>query len=103
MSEKVLFKDVVPYDTPSSISALRGPASGVIELPLAIYWGPSRRYNLSDRHDLQSAYQALVREGTPEIQEAMLNEKLLRHVWPALMLPERCRRTWERRFPDLRG
>ena len=103
MAERVLFKDVVPYDTPSSLSALRGPASGVIELPLAIYWGPRRLYDLSDCHDLRSAYQALVREGTPDIQEAMLNEKLLRGVWAALMLPERCRRIWEARFPDLRA
>jgi hypothetical protein len=103
MAERVLFKDVVPYDTPSSLSVLRGPASGVIELPLAIYWGPRRLYDLSDCHDLRSAYQALMREGTPDIQEAMLNEKLVRRVWPALMLPERCRRIWESRFPDLRA
>ena len=62
MAERVLFKDVVPYDTPFSLSALRGPASGVIELPLAIYWGPRRLYDLSDCHDLRSAYQALVRQ-----------------------------------------
>jgi hypothetical protein len=42
MADRVLFKDVVPYDTPSSLSALRGPASGMIELPLAIYWGVDR-------------------------------------------------------------
>jgi hypothetical protein len=102
MAERVLFKDVVPYDTPSSLSALKGPAAGVIELPLAIYWGPRRLYDLSDCHDLRSAYQALVREGTPDIQEATLNKKLLRRVWPALMLPERCRHIWESRFPDLR-
>jgi hypothetical protein len=102
MADRVLFKDVVPYDTPSSLSALRGPASGVIELPLAIYWGPRRLYDLSDRHDLRSAYQAVVREGTPDIQHALLNEQLLRRVWSELMLPERCRRIWESRFRDLR-
>lgn len=102
VAEKVLFKDVVPYDTPPSLGALKGRASGVVELPLTIYWGPPRRYDLSDAHDLRSAYQAIVREGTPDVQEAHLNEALLRQVWPDLILPERCRRIWERRFPDLR-
>lgn len=101
MAERILFKDVVPYDTPSSLAALRGPAHGALELPLAVDWGPQRRYDLSQRHDVEAAYQALVREGTPQIQEALLNETVLRRVWPALMLPERCRDTWERRFPDL--
>jgi hypothetical protein len=103
VTKKILFKDVVPYDTPSSLDALNGPASGEIELPLAIYWGPRRRYALSDDRDLRSAYQALVRDGTTQAQEDMLNEVLLLRVWSALVLPERCRRIWEDRFPNLRA
>ncbi len=54
-----------------------------------------------DPADVETAYQAIVRDGTTVHQEALLNEELLRSLWPELMLPERCRRTWEDRFPDL--
>ena len=98
---RVLYKDIVPYDTPTSLDVLRGPATGVLDLPITVYWGPRQRFDLRDPADLETAYQALVREGTTADQEALLNEKLLRQLWPELMLPERCRRTWEDRFPDL--
>jgi hypothetical protein len=98
---RVLYKDTIPYETPSSLHALRGPASGVIELPPAVHWGPKRLYNLGNPHDTVAAYQSLVREGTPDIQEELLNAAVLRHAWPDLMLPQRCRHVWESRFPDL--
>ena len=98
---RVLYKDIVPYDTPTSLDALRGPATGVLDLPITVYWGPRQRFDLQDPADVETAYQALVREGTTAHQEALLNEELLRRLWPELMLPERCRRTWEDRFPDL--
>jgi hypothetical protein len=103
MAEKVRFTDVVPYDTPSSIAALRGPEAGSIELPLSVYWGPARSFDLADPHDLRSAYQALVREGSSAAQEQLLNAELLQHVWSSLRLPQRCRNIWETRFPVLRS
>jgi len=98
---RVLYKDIVPYDTPTSLDSLRGPATGVLDLPITVYWGPRQRFDLQEAADLETAYQALVRDGTTADQEALLNEGLLRRLWPELMLPERCRRTWEDRFPDL--
>lgn len=100
---KVLRKDTIPYDTPLSLRALRGPDNGVVELPLGVHWGPQRAHDLGDQNDLESAYQALVREGTTDVQEALLNEHLLRIVWPDLVLPERCRMEWESRFPERAG
>lgn len=100
---KVLHRDTIPYDTPSSLRALRGPADGIVELPRSVHWGPQHTYDLGDPSDLESAYQALVREGTTDIQEAFLNERLLRMAWPDLVLPERCRLVWESRFPELVG
>ncbi len=35
MSTRVLYRDVIPYDTPSSLAALGGPAEGVLTLPVA--------------------------------------------------------------------
>mgnify|MGYP003526634990 CR=1 FL=1 len=93
----------IPYDTPSSLRALRGPEFGLIELPVTVHWGPQHTYDLADPSDLESAYQALVREGTTAIQEQFLNERLLRAVWSDLVLPTRCRLTWESCFPDLVG
>lgn len=98
---RVLYKDIVPYDTPTSLDALRGPATGVLDLPITVYWGPRQRFDLQDPADVEAAYQAIVRDGTTVHQEALLHEGLLRRLWPELMLPDRCRRRWEDRFPDL--
>lgn len=101
MTDRVLYKDIVPYDTPTSLDALLGPATGILEVPITVHWGPRRRFDLDDPYDVQAAYRAIVREGTSEIQEQLLNTVVLRRLWGKLMLPERCRQTWEERFPDL--
>lgn len=101
MADRVLYKDIVPYDTPTSLDALRGPATGILEVPITVHWGPRRRFDLDDPYDVQAAYRAIVREGTTEDQEQLLNQDVLRRLWGELMLPERCRQTWEQRFPDL--
>jgi hypothetical protein len=98
---RVLYKDVIPYDTPVSLDALRGPGMGCIELPITVHWGPRRVFDLDEAGQRLSAYQAIVREGTPHVQEALLNPELLRQVWPELMLAVRCRTVWEQRFPCL--
>lgn len=101
MADKILFRDIVPYEVPSSLSALHGPATGVIELPITVHWGPRREFDLGDDGQRRAAYRAIVREGTPDDQERLLNERLLRREWAELVLPERCRATWEAAFPDL--
>lgn len=100
-SGRVLYKDIVPYDTPRSLAALRGPASGILEVPLSVHWGPRRTFNLDDPRDTHAAYRAIIREGTTAIQEELLNAEVLQRLWPELMLPQRCRLTWEEHFPDL--
>ncbi len=101
MVGKVLYRDVVPYDVPSSLDALRGPADGLLELPVTVHWGPRRVFDL-DRPGLRrAAYRAIVREGTTADQEALLNADLLRQAWAELILPERCRALWETTFPEL--
>ncbi len=101
MASKVLYRDVVPYDTPTSLNALRGPATGMLELPISVHWGPHRTYDLSDLDDRVFAYQQLVREGTTADQEALLNADLLRQVWGEMILPERCLALWEDSFDEL--
>lgn len=63
--------------------------------------GPQPQTDLAKRTELTAAYQAIVREGSPEVQEATLNRDLLQVLWPDLNLPSRCRILWEERFPEL--
>lgn len=99
----VLYADVVPYEVPSSLDALRGPSRGVLTLPLHVWWGPSPTFDLGGRADVLTAYRAVVREGRAVDQEALLDRGLLLDVWPELRLPVRCRSTWEGAFPELRA
>lgn len=101
MGSKVLFGDVVPYEVPSSLSALRGPARGHLAVPVTVHWGPRRVFDLDEVAQRRVAYRAIVREGSPVMQEALLNAAVLRREWRQLVLPERCRRTWEDAFPEL--
>jgi len=101
MTTRVLYQDVIPYDTPSSLDALQGPADGVLILPITVHWGPDATADLSTADGLEKAYENVVREGTREQQEELLNADLLRRVWPQLRLPKRCRDIWQSRFPEL--
>jgi len=101
VADHVRYHEVVPYATPRSLDALRGPAEGVLALPRSVYWGPDPSADLATRSGLHKAYRNLIREGSSDLQEALLNAALLRQVWPELALPHRCRALWESRFPDL--
>ena len=101
VTARVLYQDVIPYDTPSSLEALDGPGEGVLVLPITVHWGPEPTADLSTPDGVEKAYEGLVREGTTQQQEALLNAELLRRAWPVLRLPRRCRDLWESRFPDL--
>ena len=101
MSERVLYQDVIPYEMPSSLDALHGPSEGVVTLPLAVYWGPEPTADLSTPHGVEKVYENVVREGTRDVQEVLLNADMLRRIWPQLRLPQRCRNSWEARFPEL--
>lgn len=101
MTDRVLYQDVIPYEMPSSLAALHGPAEGVISLPLTVYWGPDAIADLSTPDGVEKVYENVIREGTSDLQEALLNAGLLCRVWPQLRLPKRCRDSWETRFPEL--
>ena len=101
MTTRVLYQDVIPYDTPASLESLKGPVAGVLILPISVHWGPDASADLSTADGVEKAYENLVREGTRQQQEELLNADLLRQVWPQLRLPKRCRNLWETRFPEL--
>lgn len=98
---RVLFEDVKPYDAPARLADLGGPVTGVLELPLSVYWGPETVFDLADTDDVRSAYQAIVRDGRVVDQVALLACDVLVAVWSGLRLPVRARALWEGRFPEL--
>lgn len=92
----------VTFDLPVSLADLRGPQSGVVELSRGLYWGPELTVDLGNPSDVQRMYQAVIRIGTVDEQTELLDEEILRGVWPNLVLPPPCVKLWETRFPDLR-
>ncbi|EYT63963.1 hypothetical protein H489_0109835 [Curtobacterium flaccumfaciens UCD-AKU] len=97
----MLYQDIKPYDVPVSLVALHGPASGMLALPLDVYWGPDPDADLDTLSGVTKAYQAILREGASEVQEALLNRDVLLRTWDELLLPVRVRLLWESRFPEL--
>lgn len=101
VTDRVLYQDVIPYEMPSSLAALHGPTEGVVSLPLTVHWGPDATGDLSTSEGVEKVYENVIREGTSDLQEALLDSGLLHRVWPQLRLPKRCRDSWEARFPEL--
>lgn len=99
--ERVFYRDIKPYDAPSELADLHGPAAGRVILPLNVYWGPAHNFDLDNESDVVEAYQATLREGRVEDQAKILNPELLVSIWPELLLPVRVRMLWEDRFPAL--
>jgi hypothetical protein len=101
MGSRVLYQDIKPYDVPASLGTLHGPSSGVLILPLDVYWGPDPEADLDTLSGVTKAYQSILREGASEVQEALLNRDVLLRTWDELLLPVRVRSLWESRFPEL--
>jgi prevent-host-death family protein len=89
----------------ASLADLRGPAHGVVELPLRLFWStPDRTFDLGQPSMLQAMYEAVLREASrPDDLASYLNGEVLVSVWPELFLPKGLRRAWEERHPALRA
>ena len=86
------------------LAELRGPVSGLVELPLWLFWCPDRRFDLDDPAMLRWMYQTVLREASrPADLAAYLNGDTLIAVWPELFLPKDVRQAWEERYPALRA
>jgi hypothetical protein len=88
----------------AELSGLRGPAAGIVELPLRLFWNPDRTFDLADPDLLRWMYENVLREAArPEDLHAYLNGELLVALWPDLFLPRGVRQAWEDRHPVLRA
>lgn len=89
----------------ASLDDLRGPAEGMVELPLWLFWSsPDRTFDLADPDLRRWLYQTVLREASrPEDLIAYLHGDTLIALWPDLYLPEGVRQAWEEQHPALRA
>jgi hypothetical protein len=89
---------------PDSLADLKGPRSGVVELPVTLFWSrPDRTFDLGDRYRAIDMYLAVLDAARgPDDLVAYLNGDLLIELWPDLHLTRAKRRPWEDRFAELR-
>lgn len=88
---------------PDSLDDLRGPASGVVDLPVRLYWSGPPRFDLADPHQAADMYEAVLdTAATIEDITGYLNADLLLRVWPVVGMSRAKRDAWESRFPALR-
>lgn len=89
----------------TSLEDLRGPAEGVVELPVWLFWScPDHTFDLSKPFMLRSMYETVLREAArPEDLTSYLNSATLLDVWSELYLPRNVRQAWEELHPVLRA
>ncbi|MCL2583523.1 MAG: hypothetical protein FWE35_13845 [Streptosporangiales bacterium] len=93
-----------PAIVPDTLDDLRGPADGVVELPVRLYWSAgSRRFDLSSPDDAADLCESVLDAASSRSDLVRyLNAGLLIGVWPLLGLSRAKRAAWEDRFPVLR-
>jgi hypothetical protein len=91
-----------PYAVAGSLELLRGPVSGVVQLPAHLDWSGHAEYDLDAPGRIIDLYRAvLVEAASPQDLHAYLNAAVLRRLWAVLWLPGQLRRAWEQQFPVL--
>lgn len=61
------YAEVRPYAVAPSLSELRGPAHGVLDLPHELAWSGRRSFDLDDDYDRAAAYKIILEEGRRSI------------------------------------
>jgi hypothetical protein len=90
-----------------SLADLRGPASGVVELPLHLFWSgrdsADSRFSLDDGPRRRVLYRTELREArSPDDLATFLNGDVLTALWADIVLPKVVRTAWEDQHPVLR-
>ena len=89
----------------ADLDSLRGPAAGLVELPLRLFWSlPGHQFDLDDSDTRRWYYETVLREASrPEDLTSYLDGATLVRLWPDLFLPKGVRRAWEEQHPSLRA
>ncbi|MGC5051765.1 hypothetical protein ACLQ2S_09985 [Micromonospora sp. DT48] len=87
-----------------TLTELRGPTRGVVELPVRLMWCADRAFDLADPDQLLWLYENVLRE-TARLDDLrqLVNGRTLRRVWKRLNLPRGVRLAWESRHQSLRS
>ena len=83
-----------------SLTRLRGPADGMLELPITVQWGPPRIFDRPT--PANDEWPTAPSSGTarPKFKKPFSTERCsCRNGQP--ILPRRCQTLWEQRFPEL--
>src|SRR3954451_17038608 len=92
-----------PVLVAGTLSELAGPTSGIVELPLRLWWNPTRAFDLGQPTMLAWMYENVLREAIRvEELRMFLDGATLVGLWPELTLPRAVRAAWEARHPRLR-
>ena len=89
----------------ADLATLAGPTTGLVELPLRLFWSArDRTFDLDEPGMLAWMYQTVLREATrPDELATYLDGATLTAVWPDLFLPCGVRAAWEEQHPILRA
>ncbi|SFI43519.1 hypothetical protein SAMN05216275_103156 [Streptosporangium canum] len=95
--------DGVERRVPDSLADLRGPATGVVTLPVHLGWSGLTEFDLLDPLLRMSLYRAVITGGGRSDAESYLNAGLLVADWPTLRrgLGPGYRRAWEGKIAAL--
>ena len=85
---------------PGQLGDLKGPAKGVVMLPMHLSWPGMRECDISDDRTRRSMYGMLLSQGKRNDVVRFVNASLLVADWPAIAdsLDPRLRRWCERQF-----
>jgi hypothetical protein len=90
-----------PVSLPADLAELRGPLTGMVQLPLRVYasgQGPSRSFDLSDEAERIELYEIVLTDGAAEDVCHYVNREELLRLWPRLCLPPQVRHVWQPRL-----
>jgi transcriptional regulator with XRE-family HTH domain len=75
-----------------------------LEIPLHLEWSRAdRSIDLSDRRQRARTYEVVLREGTADDIESIVDGALLVDLWEELVLPQRLRAAWQPLIDEVTG
>ncbi|MEU4098716.1 hypothetical protein [Streptomyces sp. NPDC026673] len=98
-----LYREKFRRRLPASLDELRGPAHGVVDLPLHVAWSGMTSYDLGKPRQRMGLYRTVLHEGLHDDLPRYLNRDLLVQMWPVLrgLVGRTVRAVWEETFPQL--
>lgn len=83
-------------EPPATWDSSTGPSSGVVELPLRLYWSDGRnRFDLADESESRLLYQIVLTEGSAADVREFLNLPTLLTIWDQLWLSAAVHDAWD--------